>query len=48
MTKCNERKCPTPDYWGQGLGSLTGGTESNVDNQSSERNESSDRAGLWD
>jgi len=48
MTKCNERKCEFPDYWSQGIGSLTGGTESNVDNQSSERNESSDRAGLWD
>ncbi len=48
MTKCNEKKCQAPDYWSQGLGSLTGGTESNVDNQSSERNESSDRAGLWD
>jgi len=48
MTKCNENKCQAPDYWSQGLGSLTGGTESNVDNQSSERNESSDRAGLWD
>lgn len=29
MTKCNERKCPTPDYWGQGLGSLTGGSTFN-------------------
>lgn len=45
MTKCND-KCQAPDYWSQGLGSLTGGTESNVDNQSSERNESNDRAGL--
>jgi len=48
MTKCNERKCPTPDYWGQGLGSLTGGTISNVDNQSTDRTDSNERAGLWD
>jgi hypothetical protein len=48
MTKCNERKCPTPDYWGQGLGSLTGGTVSNTDNQSEERTNNNDRAGLWD
>lgn len=26
MTKCNENKCQAPDYWSQGLGSLTGGT----------------------
>ena len=26
MTKCNEKKCQAPDYWSQGLGSLTGGT----------------------
>jgi len=25
MTKCNN-KCQAPDYWSQGLGSLTGGT----------------------
>ena len=48
MTKCNEKKCQAPDYWSQGLGSLTGGGVSNVDNQSSERTESNDRAGLWD
>ena len=48
MTKCNEKKCQAPDYWSQGLGSLTGGTISNVDNQSSERTDSNDRAGLWD
>ena len=48
MTKCNEKKCQAPDYWSQGLGSLTGGVVSNVDNQSTERTESNDRAGLWD
>ena len=48
MTKCNERKCKFPDYWSQGIGSLTGGGVSNVDNQSTDRTESNDRAGLWD
>ncbi len=48
MTKCNERKCKFPDYWSQGIGSLTGGGVSNVNNQSSDRTESNDRAGLWD
>lgn len=48
MTKCDKKKCQAPDYWSQGLGSLTGGTVSNTDNQSTERTESNSRAGLWD
>tara|TARA_R110002012_G_scaffold30602_6_gene92493 strand:+ start:949 stop:1134 length:186 start_codon:yes stop_codon:yes gene_type:complete len=48
MKKCDKKKCQAPDYWSQGLGSLTGGTVSNTDNQSAERTESNSRAGLWD
>jgi hypothetical protein len=47
MNNCDKSKCHAPSYWGQGIGSLTGGTVSNVDNQSSERTDSNDRAGLW-
>ncbi len=48
MTKCNENKCHAPSYWGQGMGSLTGNTQSTIDNQSEERSSSNERSGAWD
>lgn len=49
IKKCKRKRCTAPDYWKQGIGSLSGDNGiSNVDNQSSERTKNSDRAGLWD
>ena len=43
INKCKKSDCHAPSYWGQGIGSLTGGTISNVDNQSEERSSSNER-----
>ena len=40
------KKCNAPDYWSQGIGSLTGGGIYNVDNDSTERTSTSSRSGV--
>ena len=42
------KKCNAPDYWSQGIGSLTGGGISNVDNDSTERTSTASRSGVWE
>ena len=42
--KYNNKRCNTPDYWSQGVGSLISNGVSVVDNTSSERIISNDRS----
>ena len=46
--KYNNKRCNAPDYWSQGIGSLTGGGVSNVNNESSDRTVNGSRSGIWE